>query len=342
MGWLAKFTEEIKKKPLSVVFSEGEDERIVAAAHQIEQQGLASAIYLIGDQEVIGKIIEKNKFTFTQTEIIDPKTSPLKENYAKRLMELKPQDYPELDSALQATEHRLYFGSLLHESGKADLHITGAVETSSDVIKAFFHIIKTNRREGIATSFFFMESDNQSMGEKGAMLFADCAVNIDPGAKQLARIAYQTGNIASTVFGFQTKLNLLSYSTKGSGHGEQVEHILNAQAELEKLTPEFIWEAEMQADAAIVPEVSDRKAPGNKTGGKANVLIFPDLQAGNIGYKLVERFGNTRAYGPVIIGLNKVASDLSRGCDSESIVGTFLTAGYYLLKKPAPASPKKD
>jgi phosphate acetyltransferase len=201
------------------------------------------------------------------------------------------------------------------------------------VISTFFHILKTNRKEGIASSFFLMQSPNAQLGENGFFLFSDCAVNIDPSPKKLARIAYQMGNLARDIFGFSPRVAILSYSTKGSGSGVQVDLIRETGEELQKLNPDFPFETEMQLDAAIHPGVSNRKAPGNSLEGRANVFIFPDLQSGNIGYKLAERVGGCQAYGPVMVGLQNVASDLSRGCSSEDIVGTFIVSAFYQLKK---------
>jgi phosphate acetyltransferase len=331
--WLEKFKDHAKNNALTVIFSEGEDVRVMGAAGDIHRAGFAREITIIGNTEIIQKRALENHIDLVGVKIIDPQKSDLLESLSKRLFELRSHELASLEEAKKRSCDALVFGTLLHESGYADIHISGAVETSAAVIRAFFHIIKQNRKEGMAASFFFIDGLDPKWGENGAMLFADCAVNIDPGPKQLARIAHQTGNIARKVFGFNTKLSLLSYSTKGSGSGELVDAVLEAGRELEKLKPDFLYEVEMQADAAIVPEVGNRKAPGNTVGGQSNVLIFPDLQSGNIAYKLVERFAGARAYGPIMVGLNKTATDLSRGCSREDIIGTFLAASYYHLKK---------
>ncbi len=331
MEFLEKLKKEVKAHPLSLVLSEGDDARVIAAARQIKDQGLASKIFLVGNPEKIRQ--NSAGVSLDGIEIENPMDSSHRDAFAGRLLELRAREYKSKEEAMKGVENRVYFGSLMQEAGIADIHVSGAVETSADVLKAFFYIVKTNKKEGIATSFFLVETPNPNLGENGVLFLSDCAVNIAPNPKQLAKIAYAVGNIAKDIFGLDAKLSLLSYSTKGSGSGELVDKVLETGRELEALNPSFTFEAEMQSDASIVPEVSQRKAPGNKLGGKANVLIFPNLEAGNIGYKLVERFGNAKAYGPVMAGLNKVASDLSRGTDIESIVGSYVVSAYYHLKK---------
>jgi len=331
--WLERFQKHAKENPLSLILSEGNDIRVMEAAANVISQGYASQVTIIGNFETIEASSREKSFDLSRITVIAPEKSDQLEHLGKRLFELRSSEFASLAEAVEKAKNPLLFGTLLHEAGYADIHISGAVETSADVIRAFFHIIKPNRKQGMAASFFFMDALDSQWGENGAMIFADCAVNIEPSARQLARIAHQTGNIAKNIFGFDTRLALLSYSTKGSGSGDQVNTVLEAGRELAKLNPEFLYEVEMQADAAIVPEVSNRKASGNKLAGKSNVLVFPDLQSGNISYKLVERFAGAHAYGPIMVGLNKTATDLSRGCSSDDIVGTFLVASYYHHKK---------
>jgi phosphate acetyltransferase len=332
MYWMNLFTESAKKNPLSLILSEGNDPRVISAAYDIHSSGISKKVSIVGNEEVIQKTAAEQNINLAEIEIVDPEKHSQLDKYAARLMELRSTDFSTIDEALKKVQDPLVFGTLLHEDNYADIHISGAVNTSADVIRSFFHIIKSNRKEGIAASFFFMDNLG-NYGEKGAMLFADCAVNINPGTRQLARIANQTGKIAKKIFGFNTHLSLLSYSTKGSGAGDQVDAVLEVGKELEKLKPEFVYEVEMQADSAIVPDVSERKAPGNSIMGKSNVLIFPDLQSGNIAYKLVERIAGAKAYGPIMVGLNKTATDLSRGCSRQDILGTFLVASYFHHRK---------
>lgn len=326
----------VKQRPLSVIFSEASDARVLKAALAILEEGLAAKVHLVGSPESIEATAKENGIDLAALPdfvIHNPEASSRTDEFSQLLLETAPKEYHSVEEARHDVLQPLYYASLLHKIGEADIHVAGAVETSADVIRAYFRVLKTNRREGIATSYFLVESPDATMGQNGVLLLADCAVNINPSPKMLARIALQTGNIAKEIFSLDTKLALLSYSTKGSGSGEQVEAVREAGEELQKMNPEFVYEVEMQADAAIVPEVSQRKAPGNALQGAANVLIFPDLQSGNIAYKLIERFGRARAYGPIMFGLGKTASDLSRGCSSEDIVGTYAVAAFHHLKK---------
>ncbi len=333
--------KRVQEEPLRLILSEASDPRVLLAGIETLGQGLATEVHLVGETKKIQdtaaslNLAPGADLNTIGLFIHDPAQSERLDEFAALLHEIAPKEYGSPAEARHDAALPLYYASILHRLGVADIHVAGAVETSAAVIRAYFRILKTNRKEGIATSYFLLESPGVELGQNGVLLLADCAVNVNPSPKMLARIAYQTGNIAKEVFSIDTNLALLSYSTKGSGSGEPVEATLEAAAELEKLQPDFTWEGEMQADAAIVPEVSDRKAPGNSLVGKANVLIFPDLQSGNIAYKLIERFGKARAYGPVMVGLGKTASDLSRGCSMEDIVGTYAVAAFHHLAKMA-------
>jgi len=322
----------VRNKPLTLVLSEGEDRRVIGAASDIVNTSLAKSVVLVGNAEKIKDTAKEINANLNGVDIIDPEENKYQKQFAEKLVELSPKEYNE-DNSVEAVKERLMFGTLYLEAGLADIHVAGAVETSANVIKTSYHIIKTNRKEGVMTSFFLMNNPTTTDHGDGVSLFSDCAVNISPSPKFLAKIALQVGNIAKNIFNIEPKLALLTYSTKGSGSGDPVDHIIETGKELDKLKPEFMYEVEMQIDAALDPEISSRKAPGNKLNGEANVLIFPNLESGNIGYKLVENFSNTTAYGPILVGLRKTVSDLSRGCTREAIVGTYGVAAYYHLKK---------
>jgi len=333
MDLLKKLSETVAQYQPTVVFSEGSDDRIISASKNIVENQLSKSIFLVGNENLIKEKLRSNNIDSEIISVIEPEKSDKLIPYAQTLMELRPADFENIDKAKEKVLNSLYFGTLMHHEGVADIHITGAVETSADVIRAMYHIIKPNRKEGVTTSFFLMEKkETDSVGNK-ILFLSDCAVNIAPNPKMISRIAFQIGNIAKNIFNIDAKIALLTYSTKGSGSGEPVDQIIEAGEELKKLHPEFIFEAEMQADAAIVPAISQRKAPNNIINGQANVLIFPDLQSGNIAYKLMQHLGNMHAYGPVLVGLNKTASDLSRGCSIEDIYGTFLATAFYHIKK---------
>lgn len=333
MKLLEKFYTQVRQKPVRVIYSEGEDSRVVKAAQVMLEKKLAEKIILIGNPEQIKK--QLGSFDQSQLEVFDPQDSTLNTEMAEKLMEIKGKDFPTLEEAKVAAKDRVLFGALLHVSGKADLHVAGAVETSAHVIRTFYSTLKLDRKAKMATSFFLMISEQEDLGQNGNLLFADCAVNIKPKPKQLGRIAYLVGNVAKDIFEFDTRLAFLTYSTKGSGAGEDVKNTLEAKEELAKLKPDFIFDSEYQADAALVPNVAVQKIPNredDKIEGKANVLIFPDINAGNISYKIAQRFGNMRALGPLMVGLNYFASDLSRGCTAQDIVDTTAALAYYYLR----------
>lgn len=333
MKLLEKFYTQVRQKPVRVIYSEGEDPRVVKAAQVLLEKKLVEKIILIGNPEIIKE--QLGTFDQTHLKIIDPQDSVLNTEMAEKLMEIKSKDYPTLEEAKNAAQERVLLGALLHVSGKADLHVAGAVETSAHVIRTFYSILKLDRKAKMATSFFLMISEQENLGHRGSLLFSDCAVNIKPNPKQLGRIAYLVGNIAKNVFEFDARVAFLTYSTKGSGAGEDVTNVIQAKEELAKLQPDFIFDSEYQADAALVPDVAARKIPNRNEDnieGKANVLIFPDINAGNISYKVAQRFGNMRALGPVMVGLNYFASDLSRGCTAQDIVDTTAALAYYYLR----------
>jgi len=332
MALLEKIKTDVRTKPPSVIFSEGDDARVIGAASDIIKEGLATEVTLIGNPEDIKTVAAKQNIPLHNIRFIDPLHSELSKEFADRLVELQPKHYNK-KSALETVKNRVFFGSLLHESGRADLHISGAVETSADVIRAYYQVLKKNRKEGVSTSFFIMYREKSEHQPETVYFFADCAVSITPSPKYLARIAYNVANIAKEVYNIEPRVALLTYSTKGSGEGEPVDAILETGQELKKLNPSFVYDIELQSDTALSRDVAKRKAPDSPIQGDANVLIFPDLSAGNIGYKLAERFGGLSALGPVMVGLGKHASDLSRGCSRDDIVGTYAITAYYHLVK---------
>lgn len=335
MSLLDKIFDEVQKQPLRVIYSEGDDDRVVQAAFDVLEKNLAAKVLLVGDQKTLEQKTSAYNFANEKLQIVDPADEKWNTPMAEKLMALKAKDYPDMEQAKEAVRDRVLLAALLHVSGEADIHVSGAVETSAKVIRTFYSILKLDRSAKMATSFFLMLGKNKNLGEDGNLLFADCAVNIAPNPKQLGRIAYLVGNIARDIFSFTTRLAFLSYSTKGSGTGEAVEKMLDAKSELAKLEPNFIYDSEYQADAALAEAVAVQKIPNredDKIGGKANVLIFPDINTGNISYKIAQRFGDMTAIGPVMVGLNYFASDLSRGCTAYDIVATTATVSYYYLR----------
>lgn len=333
MKLLEKIYQETQAKPLRVLYSEGNDPRVMQAAVEVLQKGLAAQVFLVGEKQELTQKLATYSYPQEKLTIVDPLDKRWNEPMGQKLLELKSKDYANLQEAQEAAKERVLLGALLHVSGEADIHVSGAVETSAHVIRTFYSILKLDRSAKMATSFFLLMGENSQLGEDGNLLLADCAVNITPNPKQLGRIAYLVGNVAQDIFSFAPpKVAFLSYSTKGSGKGEAVDKMLDAKKELAKLEPNFIFDSEYQADAALVEKVALQKIPDrsdDKIAGKANVLIFPNIEAGNIGYKIAQRFGNMKAIGPVMVGLNNFASDLSRGCDYQDIVDTTAVLTYY-------------
>ncbi len=306
--------KELKK---TIVLAEGEEPRIITAAAKVHSEGIAN-IVLIGDPSVIAakcpdadlkgvKIVDLNK-----TDI---------EPYATLLYELRKAKGMDMDTARKLAKDPLYFGVLMVKRGEADGMVAGAINATGDVLRPALQIIKTAPGIKTVSSCFIMVLDsNCKYGEKGVMVFGDCAVNPDPDSQQLADIAIASAATAKAIADITPRVALLSYSTKGSAKGELVSKVTAALDIVKTARPDIQIDGELQADAALVTTVADLKAPGSTVAGKANVLIFPDLQAGNIGYKLVQRLAGAEAIGPICQGFNKPVNDLSRGCSSEDVV----------------------
>lgn len=309
--------EKAKVLKKTIVLAEGEEPRIISAAAKIQAEGIAK-IVLIGDPKVIAakcpganldgvKIIDLNKID------IEP--------YAQVLYELRKSKGMEMDKARKLAKDPLYFGVLMVKRGEADGMVAGSVNATGDVLRPALQIIKTAPGIKTVSSCFIMLLDKDSKyGENGVMVFGDCAVNPNPDSSQLADIAMASADTATAIAGILPRVALLSFSTKGSAKHELVDKVTAALELVKSARPDMQVDGELQADAALVPTVADLKAPGSTVAGKANVLIFPDLQAGNIGYKLVQRLAGAEAIGPICQGFNSPVNDLSRGCSSEDVV----------------------
>ena len=226
------------------------------------------------------------------------------------------------EKARETIKNTLFYACMMIKEGKADGMVSGAINTTGNTLRPGLQIIKMAKGINTISSCFIMEIPNKEYGDNGLMLFGDCAININPNPDELASIAIATANTAKTLLGMDPKVAMLSFSTKGSAKHENVDKVTAALAKVKELAPDLDVDGELQADAAMVPKVAALKAPGSKVAGHANVLIFPDLQAGNIGYKLVQRFGKAEAYGPILQGIAKPCNDLSRGCSVDDIVAT--------------------
>lgn len=287
--------EKAKSGLKTIVLPEGGDSRIVEAAKIIISEGLAKPI-IISSEEIEG------------VETISPDS-----RYSSLLFEKRKHKGMTEDDAKELSKDPVYFATLMVEAGDADGLVSGACHSTSNTLRPALQIIKTAEGQNIASSYFIMiESDK-------VFFFADCGFNINPNAEELSEIAIQTANSVRG-YDIDPKVALLSFSTKGSAKHELVNKVIKAGKILEQKNVNFPFEAELQLDAAIVPEISDKKSPDSSIKGQANVLVFPDLNSGNIGYKLVQRLGGATAIGPIVQGLNKPVNDLSRGCSVEDIV----------------------
>ena len=262
----------------------------------------------------------KAAFDVNRVTIVDPASDNLDE-YADLLYELRKAKGMEKEQAAQLVKNPLYLGVMLVKTGKADGMVAGSVNSTGDTLRPALQIIKTAPGIKTVSSCFIMAlPEGSKYGENGVMVFADCAVNIEPDAEQLASIAIASADTAKKIAGIDPKIAMLSFSTKGSAKHANVDKVVEATKIVNTVAPELQCDGELQLDAAIVESVAQLKAPGSKIAGHANVLIFPDLQSGNIGYKLVQRLAGAQAVGPICQGFNKPVNDLSRGCSSEDIV----------------------
>ena len=326
MELMKKIWEAAKLNKKKIVLPEGNEERTIAAAQKINNLGLAHPI-LIGDtQEILAKA--KNlDVDLSQVEIINPNESENLERYINEFYELRKAKGVTMEKAEKIVRDPLYFASMMVKLDDADGMVSGAVHTTGDLLRPGLQIIKTAPGVSCVSSFFIMEVPNSPYGDNGLLFFADCAVNPMPTDDMLASIAIATADNAKLLSRIDPKVAMLSFSTMGSADHEVVDKVRSATMKAKELRPDLDIDGELQLDAAIVPKVAKQKAPESRVAGNANVLVFPDLQAGNIGYKLVQRFANAEAIGPVCQGFAKPINDLSRGCSSEDIVNVVaLTA----------------
>lgn len=319
MGLIDSIKENAKKQLRTIVLPESEDERVLQATAQVIADKTANVV-LIGNEEKVKSDAAACGANIEGAQIIDPKNYAGIEKYIDELVDLRAKKGLSKEDAtkIMTTEPR-FFGCMMVRLGDAHGLVAGSNSPTSDVLRAAMQVIKTAPGIKTVSSTFVMETADGKFGDNGLILFSDCAVLPDPTAEQLADIASSTAATASSVVGLVPRVAMLSFSTMGSAKHPLVEKVQNAVAILKDRKVDFAFDGEMQADAAIVAAIGAKKAPDSKVAGTANVLVFPDLQSGNIGYKLVQRFAGAAAHGPIIQGLNKPVNDLSRGCSVEDI-----------------------
>lgn len=317
MSLMDAIKQKAKADVKTVVLPEGEETRTVHAAEIIAKEKIANVI-LLGNE---AKIKEAGKgLDLSGVTIIDPETSPKLAEYAQQFYEMRKAKGMTEEKALATCKDTLYYAVMMIKNGAADGMVSGAIHSTGDTLRPALQVIKTAPGIKIVSSCFIMEVPNKQYGDDGVMIFADCAININPDAEELAAIAAASAATAKSLAGIDPRIAMLSFSTKGSAKHELVDKVAQATEILKKNEPDLLVDGELQADAALVESVGQLKSPGSPVAGKANVLIFPDIQAGNIGYKLVQRLGGAEAIGPVCQGMARPVNDLSRGCSVEDIV----------------------
>ena len=322
MNKILTLREKAKQDKRKIVLPEGEDSRVVKAASFIAAEGIAD-VSLLGKEDDVRKLASENNISLEGVNLVDPFSYDRKDELLNTYFELrKNKGMTEEEAEKTVMGNFVYFAALMTRLGIAEGYVAGASHTTSSVARASIQCLRIDKDVGTVSSSFIMAMENCPFGEEGLFAYGDCGIIPYPTVRQLVGIAIGTSDLFKKLFGVQPRVAMLSYSTKGSAGGDSVEAVREALRKVKDKRPDLMIDGELQLDAAIVPDVARRKCPESEIGGKANVLIFPNLDAGNISYKLSQRLGNARAVGPVILGLDRPCSDLSRGCSWEDVVDT--------------------
>ena len=322
MDFIQSVKDRVKSNIKTIVLPEAEDIRVLKATEKIIKEKFANVI-LVGDEEKVFNIAKENKINIEGVKIVDPSKSNKYNEYVDLLFDLRKNKGMTVEQAKTIVLDPVYYGMLMVKAGEADGLVSGAAHSTSDTLRPALQILKTSEGTKLVSAFFAMVVPNCKYGD-GTYIFADCGLNPNPTAEELEQIAVSSANSYKQLVGKEPKIAMLSYSTYGSAKSDLTQKMIDATNLIKENHPDLAVDGELQLDAAIVPEVAQSKAPGSNVAGQANVLVFPDLNAGNIGYKLVQRFANAEAYGPLCQGIAKPVNDLSRGCSSEDIVGVVV------------------
>ncbi len=320
MSFIEDIKQRAKQDIKTIVLPESNDLRVLKAVEQILKEGYADII-LIGNKEKIETFAKENEVNLAGAKIVDPQTSEKFSSYANEFYELRKAKGMTLEKAKEYMKDYVYFGMMMVKEKDADGLVSGACHSTADTLRPALQILKTAPNTKLVSAFFLMVVPNCEYGENGAFVFGDCGLNEYPDPEALSEIAISSAKSFEQLVGKQPRVAMLSYSSYGSAHSPLTDKVVEATKILKEKMPDLVADGELQLDAAIIPEIAASKAPGSPLKGKANTLIFPDLDAGNIGYKLVQRLAKAEAYGPLCQGIARPVNDLSRGCSSKDIAG---------------------